>query len=921
MITILNFGGIIMRNKDLFNVLDMLTFILVKNGIVIEVNQQFTHITGYHARDLLDSSVEEVFRILKVCPDFDIGKINEKADYFLFTKSLEVRSVNIKIVKETDKEIYIISEKPNSRFEDNHIYLSQLCESNIVGVAVYSVPDMILVKANQKYLSFLEPPFNQENSSIGRKIEKIIKGWKGSSVEKFWHEAICTGKPVQVNEYEHKGYERGITYWDSIITPIPEEGRIKYVVSNTYEVTEKVLNRKKIQEQVEEISIKNKQLEAIIESVSDGMFLFNKDNSVTFLNDESKNFVYNTLEYKKIGDSCKYTQYFGKNGEVLTLSDLPGARAMNGERIKDFFLTAKRPDRTFYYSISASPMYDSKGNIVSALLCSHDITELINSQNKALEQKKQLETIIQNMDDAIFIYDSNKNYYMINEAAKQYFSSTEFNKFGDTYDNYKYYDFNGNEIPLENMTISKVFNGEVIINDRVTLKNSKTTKHISVNGRPIYDDNGNIKFAVISSRDITQDVKSQRMIEKQKKLLEDVVYNLQESLYVYDKDGKYIIRNRKAIQFQPNKHNTLDQSYSITKRYKLDETEIPIEETATYRIKCGKTTKNDIVYSEMNGNVYYSLVNGAPVFDKNGELLYGIISTLDITDLVKSNQLLDQTHKKLLQSEQEKNAELEKAIEMKDEFLSLISHEFRTPLNVINAAIQAMDYICGNELSDKARNYLGMIRMNTFRQLRLVNNLLDITRANAGRIKINKKNIDIVFLTKAITESVYHYASQKGVRVTFASSFRKKIIGIDDEKYERIILNLLSNAIKFTSEGKAIVVNLRSVKGSICVEVKDNGIGIPPNKIDIIFERFGQVDSSLSRQAEGAGIGLSLVKNFVEALGGYISVKSKVGKGSTFTILLPNETIAEEHDEKEMSDLLDNRLIQTTNIEFSDIYL
>lgn len=268
-----------------------------------------------------------------------------------------------------------------------------------------------------------------------------------------------------------------------------------------------------------------------------------------------------------------------------------------------------------------------------------------------------------------------------------------------------------------------------------------------------------------------------------------------------------------------------------------------------------------------------------------------------------------------------KNLELERTLEMKDEFLSLISHEFRTPLNVISSAIQAMNYICSDELSDKAKKYLRMIRQNTFRQLRLVNNLLDITRVNAGRIKINKKNVDIVFLTKSIIESIYTYVALKSIDVTFVSLIEKKIIGIDDEKYERILLNLLSNATKFTPEGKPIIVTLSSIDDKICVEVKDKGIGIPEDKANIIFERFGQVDSSLSRQAEGAGIGLSLVKKFIEALGGSISVKSELGKGSTFTILLPSETIIEDYMDKEVVNLLDNRLVQNTKIEFSDIYL
>ncbi|WP_286904606.1 sensor histidine kinase [Clostridium sp. UBA1652] len=257
---------------------------------------------------------------------------------------------------------------------------------------------------------------------------------------------------------------------------------------------------------------------------------------------------------------------------------------------------------------------------------------------------------------------------------------------------------------------------------------------------------------------------------------------------------------------------------------------------------------------------------------------------------------------------------------MKDEFLSIISHEFRTPLNVINSAIQAINSICKDELSDRAKNYVKMIKQNVLIQMRLVNNLLDITRANSGNIKINKKNIDIVHLTKSITESVNTYALEKGVSVTFISSIVKKIVGIDDEKYERILLNLISNAIKFSAKEKIITVKMRSLRGSICIEVRDRGIGIPEEKIDLIFEKFGQVDSSISRYAEGAGIGLSLVKRFVEALGGSISLKSKLGKGSTFTILLPSDKLVEKVSDKPMVELLDNRLVEITNVEFSDIY-
>ena len=263
---------------------------------------------------------------------------------------------------------------------------------------------------------------------------------------------------------------------------------------------------------------------------------------------------------------------------------------------------------------------------------------------------------------------------------------------------------------------------------------------------------------------------------------------------------------------------------------------------------------------------------------------------------------------------------LQTMLEMRDDFLSVVSHELRTPITVVNSAVQALEYICGDELSEKAKSFISKIKQNSLRQLRLVNSLLDITRSTSGNMKINKKNQDIVTLTKEITESVNLYAQQKDIKLNFESAFKHKELALDVEKFERIILNLLSNAIKFTPGGKSVSVRLSTLNSKVCVEVRDEGIGIPPDKLNLIFERFGQVDSSLSRQAEGTGIGLYLVKLLVEELGGNISVHSKQGSGSIFTILLPIETAGEEHIEPLLEQLTDNRLAQSTAIEFAGFH-
>lgn len=265
----------------------------------------------------------------------------------------------------------------------------------------------------------------------------------------------------------------------------------------------------------------------------------------------------------------------------------------------------------------------------------------------------------------------------------------------------------------------------------------------------------------------------------------------------------------------------------------------------------------------------------------------------------------------------------EQKAKIQEELLINLTHEFKTPLTVINSAIQTMELVCKNELSDKAKGFLNNIRKNSNRQLKLVNNILDITRLKAGQIKLNLQNIDIVNLTRSITESIKIYAEFKQIDIKFLSLIEKKVISLDDEKYERIILNLLSNAIKFTPEGKSIAVKLfqKIIKhrSFIYIKIIDTGIGIPKSKLDLVFERFGQVDNSLSRHAEGAGIGLSLIKMLVDLMGGKILLKSKEGIGSEFTIILPDETVKNLTNEEELLKNSDYRLIQATTIEFSDL--
>ncbi|MBU3181729.1 PAS domain-containing sensor histidine kinase [Clostridium psychrophilum] len=275
----------------------------------------------------------------------------------------------------------------------------------------------------------------------------------------------------------------------------------------------------------------------------------------------------------------------------------------------------------------------------------------------------------------------------------------------------------------------------------------------------------------------------------------------------------------------------------------------------------------------------------------------------------------------------EQNKLLDEAREydkLKNEFFCNISHELRTPINVVLSALQLLNLNEINQSSSenelKVKKYYKIMKRNSYRLLRLVNNLIDITKIDEGYFKLRLKNENIVAIIEDITMSVADYAKHKGLRLVFDTDIEDKIVVCDADKIERIILNLLSNAIKFTPIGGNLFVKITNKRSGILVSVKDTGVGIPNDMKLSIFERFVQVDKSLSRDREGSGIGLSLVKSLVEMQGGTIRVESQYGTGSEFIIELPetglpeSETITLDDNIARVSD------VERIKMEFSDIY-
>lgn len=301
-----------------------------------------------------------------------------------------------------------------------------------------------------------------------------------------------------------------------------------------------------------------------------------------------------------------------------------------------------------------------------------------------------------------------------------------------------------------------------------------------------------------------------------------------------------------------------------------------------------------------------------------------------VRETVQLQKEVDSTNKQvevLSESFEENKRKLTEVLEcdkLKTEFFANISHELRTPLNVIWGSVQLLQSINLNSCIEgyDINKYLKIMNQNSLRLLRLINNLIDTTKIDGGYLSLHLVNSNIEYIVEEITLSAVDYIKSKGINLIFDTDVEEKYMAFDVDKIERIVLNILSNAIKFTKKDGTIFVNFYDLGDKIQISIKDTGIGIPQDKLESIFERFTQVDGSLSRRSEGSGIGLSLVKSLVEMHGGTIHAKSKLGEGSEFIIELPATLVSEDGDLNICSsyESSDSKYVERIQIEFSDIY-
>jgi signal transduction histidine kinase len=241
----------------------------------------------------------------------------------------------------------------------------------------------------------------------------------------------------------------------------------------------------------------------------------------------------------------------------------------------------------------------------------------------------------------------------------------------------------------------------------------------------------------------------------------------------------------------------------------------------------------------------------------------------------------------LFREVEEKSQQLEVANRHKSEFLANMSHELRTPLNAVIGFSEVLLEQMFGEINDKQAEYLQDILASGRHLLSLINDILDLSKIEAGRMELDLSAFDLPSALDNALTLVRERATRHSIRIELAVDERLGEMVGDERKIKQILLNLLSNAVKFTPEGGEVGLRATLADGSVEISVSDSGIGIAPEDQEAIFEEFRQVGSDYARKREGTGLGLALARRFVELHGGRIWVKSELGRGSVFTFALP----------------------------------
>lgn len=519
--------------------------------------------------------------------------------------------------------------------------------------------------------------------------------------------------------------------------------------------------------------------------------------------------------------------------------------------------------KKFQIQLSTNSILDEKGNIIGYIGVAIDLTERIEMEKALKESEERFRTLISSSDDIIFTLDTEHRHNgLYGKWLEKYGLKSE--------------DFIGKTaleiLGEEDGKIHIEMQNQCLQGKTITYEWSKTlddkTFYFQTKISPIHNDKGEIIGIVGIGRDITK----LKELEKSLRVFEKIVEQTPTGVFILNLDGKFIFVN-----------NSLEHILEIEKRkiignnIKFLHSNVINNEyfdDLLQKVSIGECQMFEEYIKSLNKWIRIRIF---PLNNDAGQILNYVGLITDITQ-----------EKEYLQQLQEAKEKAEELNSLKSYLLLNFSHEFRTPLTGILGWAQWLKY---EQKEQEIQEIADQIYKSGKRLLNTVDLIIDYSKLETGLFKVQLREFDIVDTIKEIVYTIEESALYKNLEVVLNFETDSLIVKLDEFLVRTIVYSLVHNAFKFTREG-SINIHLRIIRENgndkfVEFTVSDTGIGIPEDKLDLIWKEFYQVSQGLSREFEGQGLGLTLAKKFTEILGGSISVQSELGKGSTFVVILP----------------------------------
>lgn len=538
-------------------------------------------------------------------------------------------------------------------------------------------------------------------------------------------------------------------------------------------------------------------------------------------------------------------------------------KAARGEFVR-FEATHVAKDGSLHYiDFSIKPVKDESGKVIFLIPEGRDITDYKNIENKLIQTAQEWETTFNSIPDLISIYDKNYKIVKVNKAFSNFFKMSPEELSGKFC--YEVVHKSGEPFmgcPHKKTLETKKPQASEFFEPRLGI-------YVEASTSPLFDEDKNIVGTVHIIKNITERKKA----EQSSRLLAAIVESSDDAIISKDLDNVITSWNKGAEEiYGYSEKEAVGKHISIVVPEEYSHEPYVILQ----KIKEGERIENfETIRQRRDGTRINTSLTFSPIMNSEGKVVGVSTIARDITERVKMTKALEEANEKLKELDKRKST-----------FVAHVSHEFKNPLAVIRESLSIVLEGITGEINSKQKEILESGKKNIERLIRLVTDLLDLSKIEAGKMELRREEIDIGPMTNYILSTYEKEFSKKEL------SLKKDIAGdigflwADKDKIEEVIVNLLSNAIKYTPAGGSVSVKLREDKSQIRFEISDTGPGIAKENIDKLFDKFERI--TVEKQ-EGTGLGLSISKDIIELHRGRIWVESEVGKGSAFIFTLPRD--------------------------------